>query len=227
MCGIVGLHLKNAALYPLVLMVVSMSSRGPDSTGSVLHDGDTMGGVKDVRPGETCARHGIVDRGGSPRASATPRTAAGGSMAHGRAMAGVAGGNPCPASAVLLATGLDGIDRGSDPGEQVTDDMFALSLDEMARRGIVHLPKTLDRALRNWSLATSCARRWRGCPAVTSSTTTPASSKPSSTPTTPACPSGRSTAISRSREPADRDIEERTPRKGGVSCYSLRQSLSD
>jgi len=51
MCGIVGLHLKNAALYPLVLMVVSMSSRGPDSTGSVLHDGDTMGGVKDADRG--------------------------------------------------------------------------------------------------------------------------------------------------------------------------------
>jgi hypothetical protein len=132
MCGIVGLHLKNAALYPLVLMVVSMSSRGPDSTGAVLHDGDTLGDVKDVRPGEICARHG---------------TAAGGSMAHGRAMAGVAGGNPCLASAVLLATGLDGIDRGLDPGEQVTDDMFAPSLDEVARRGIVHLPKTLDRAL--------------------------------------------------------------------------------
>jgi len=68
-------------------------------------------------------------------------------MAHGRVMAGVAGGNPCPASAVLHATGLDGIDRGSDPGQQVTDDMFALSLDEVARRGIVHLPRTLDRAL--------------------------------------------------------------------------------
>ncbi|HXV93020.1 MAG TPA: type III glutamate--ammonia ligase [Pseudonocardia sp.] len=55
--------------------------------------------------------------------------------------------NPYLASAVLLAAGLDGIDRGLDPGEQVTDDMFALSAEEVARRGIVHLPKTLDRAI--------------------------------------------------------------------------------
>jgi glutamine synthetase len=55
--------------------------------------------------------------------------------------------NPYLASAVLLAAGLDGIDRGLDPGEQVTDDMFALSAEEVARRGIVGLPKTLDRAL--------------------------------------------------------------------------------
>jgi glutamine synthetase len=55
--------------------------------------------------------------------------------------------NPYLASAVLLAAGLDGIDRGMDPGEQVTDDMFALGVEEVARRGIVHLPKTLDRAL--------------------------------------------------------------------------------
>jgi glutamine synthetase len=55
--------------------------------------------------------------------------------------------NPYLAAAVLLAAGLDGIDRGLDPGEQVTDDMFALGAEEVARRGIAHLPKTLDRAL--------------------------------------------------------------------------------
>ena len=55
--------------------------------------------------------------------------------------------NPYLAAVVLLAAGLDGIDRGMDPGEQVTDDMYALSVEEVARRGIVHLPKTLDRAL--------------------------------------------------------------------------------
>jgi methylamine---glutamate N-methyltransferase subunit A len=70
MCGIVGLRLKNAALYPrlgelLVPMLVSMSSRGPDSAGVALHNGDTMEVVKDVgRPAEICARHGIADRGG-------------------------------------------------------------------------------------------------------------------------------------------------------------------
>jgi glutamate synthase domain-containing protein 1 len=70
MCGIVGLHLKTAELYPrlgelLVPMLVSMSSRGPDSAGVALHNGDTMDVVKDVgRPEQICARHGIVDRGG-------------------------------------------------------------------------------------------------------------------------------------------------------------------
>jgi glutamine synthetase len=55
--------------------------------------------------------------------------------------------NPYLAAAVLLAAGLDGIDRGMDPGEQVTDDLYALSAEEVARRGIVALPKNLDRAL--------------------------------------------------------------------------------
>ena len=55
--------------------------------------------------------------------------------------------NPYLASAVLLAAGLDGIDRGLHPGEPVTDNLFALPLEEVARRGIQHLPKTLDRAI--------------------------------------------------------------------------------
>ena len=55
--------------------------------------------------------------------------------------------NPYLASAVLLAAGLDGIDRGLHPGEPVTDNLFALPLQEVARRGIQHLPKTLDRAI--------------------------------------------------------------------------------
>ncbi len=53
MCGIVGLHLKNAELHPrlgelLVPMLDCMSSRGPDSAGVALYDGDTMEVVKDV-----------------------------------------------------------------------------------------------------------------------------------------------------------------------------------
>ncbi|HZZ46247.1 MAG TPA: type III glutamate--ammonia ligase [Pseudonocardia sp.] len=55
--------------------------------------------------------------------------------------------NPYLASAVLLAGGLDGIDRGLDPGEPVTDNLFALSAAEVAHRGINHLPKNLDRAI--------------------------------------------------------------------------------
>ena len=62
MCGIVGLHPKNAELHPrlgklLVPMLVAVSSRGPDSTGVAVHDGDAMEVVKDVgRPAEISAR---------------------------------------------------------------------------------------------------------------------------------------------------------------------------
>lgn len=69
--------------------------------------------------------------------------------------------NPYLAATVLLATGLDGIDRGLDPGEQVTDDLFALSVEEAARRGIAQLPKTLDRALEEL-VADSVLRRALG-----------------------------------------------------------------
>jgi glutamine synthetase len=55
--------------------------------------------------------------------------------------------NPYLASVALLAAGLDGVDRDLHPGEQVTDNLFALSAEEVARRGIAHLPKTLDRAV--------------------------------------------------------------------------------
>lgn len=56
--------------------------------------------------------------------------------------------NPYLASAAMLAAGLDGIDRGLDPGDQVTDNLFALHPGEVAGRGITALPKTLDHAVR-------------------------------------------------------------------------------
>jgi glutamine synthetase len=55
--------------------------------------------------------------------------------------------NPYLAFATMLAAGLDGIDRELDPGEQVTDDLFALTPAQVAARGITQLPKTLDRAV--------------------------------------------------------------------------------
>jgi methylamine---glutamate N-methyltransferase subunit A len=70
MCGIVGLHLKAPDLYPrlgalLVPMLESMSSRGPDSAGIALYDGQGMEIVKDVgAPADICAEHGIARRGG-------------------------------------------------------------------------------------------------------------------------------------------------------------------
>jgi glutamine synthetase len=56
--------------------------------------------------------------------------------------------NPYLAHAALLAAGLDGIDRKLDPGESHGfENMYALQLAEVEERGIVMLPRTLDRAV--------------------------------------------------------------------------------
>jgi glutamine synthetase len=44
---------------------------------------------------------------------------------------------------VQLAAGLDGIDRGLDPGEPNRDNLHVLSAEEVASRGIRVLPPTL------------------------------------------------------------------------------------
>ncbi|MQA03219.1 MAG: type III glutamate--ammonia ligase [Streptosporangiales bacterium] len=72
------------------------------------------------------------------------RVPEGGRMEH-RGVDGSA--NPYLAFAGLLAAGLDGVDRGADPGEPVSDDLFALSGDEVAGRGIERLPATLLEAV--------------------------------------------------------------------------------
>lgn len=70
MCGIVGVHLKNPKLYPrlgelLVPMLEAMTTRGPDSAGVALYDGDTMDVIKDVGPPkDICEQHGVARRGG-------------------------------------------------------------------------------------------------------------------------------------------------------------------
>jgi glutamine synthetase len=51
--------------------------------------------------------------------------------------------NPYLALAAQLAAGLDGIDRGLDPGEPNTENLYALSAEEVARQGIKVLPPTL------------------------------------------------------------------------------------
>ncbi|MHA6794969.1 type III glutamate--ammonia ligase [Pseudonocardia bannensis] len=99
-------------------------------------------GVGAPQSGSTWAP-AYVAYGGNNR-SLMLRVPEGGRIEH-RGVDGSA--NPYLASAVLLAAGLDGVDRGLDPGEQVTDNLFALPAEEVARRGIVHLPKTLDRAI--------------------------------------------------------------------------------
>ena len=58
--------------------------------------------------------------------------------------------------------------------------------EEVARRGIGQLPEDARPGARRAGRGRGPAqRRWARCPAATSSTTTPASSRPSSTPTTP------------------------------------------
>lgn len=58
-----------------------------------------------------------------------------------------ASANPYLATAVLIAAGLDGIDRGLDPGPACTEDLFALSLSEIRQRGIPLLPQSLAEAV--------------------------------------------------------------------------------
>lgn len=58
-----------------------------------------------------------------------------------RAVDGAA--NPYLASTALLAAGLDGIDRGLDPGDPVNDNLYALTGDDVARRQIQSMPATL------------------------------------------------------------------------------------
>jgi len=51
--------------------------------------------------------------------------------------------NPYLAMAAQLAAGLDGIDRGLDPGEPNRDNLYVLPAEEVASRGIRSLPPTL------------------------------------------------------------------------------------
>jgi glutamine synthetase len=94
--------------------------------------------------------------------------------------------NPYLALAVQLAAGLDGIDRGLDPGEPNRDNLHVIPADEVARRGIRVLPPTLLHTRpASWSPTTSCARHWARRRAATTSTTTRRSSARSSRRGTP------------------------------------------
>ena len=57
-----------------------------------------------------------------------------------------ASANPYLATAALIAAGLDGIERGLDPGPATADDLFELSLPQIRGRGIPLLPQSLDQA---------------------------------------------------------------------------------
>jgi glutamine synthetase len=51
--------------------------------------------------------------------------------------------NPYLAATVVLAAGLDGIDRKLDPGEPNSDNLYSISYDELRSRGLETLPPNL------------------------------------------------------------------------------------
>ncbi len=51
--------------------------------------------------------------------------------------------NPYLALTVMLAAGLDGVDRELDPGEPNRDNLYSLSVEQIAERGIASMPPTL------------------------------------------------------------------------------------
>jgi glutamine synthetase len=57
-----------------------------------------------------------------------------------------ASANPYLATAALVAAGLDGIDRGLDPGPACTDDLFESPPERLRERGIGVLPQSLAAA---------------------------------------------------------------------------------
>jgi glutamine synthetase len=57
--------------------------------------------------------------------------------------------NPYLAFTAIAAAGLDGIDRGLDPGEPNRDDLFAVSPAELKARGVALMPPTLLHAVEN------------------------------------------------------------------------------
>lgn len=58
-----------------------------------------------------------------------------------------ASANPYLMLAGLIAAGLDGIERGLDPGPDCQDDLFELSLAQIRERGIALLPQSLAEAI--------------------------------------------------------------------------------
>ena len=58
-----------------------------------------------------------------------------------------ASANPYLATAALIAAGLDGIDRGLDPGPACTEDLFTWPLARIREHGIGLLPQSLPEAL--------------------------------------------------------------------------------
>ena len=56
--------------------------------------------------------------------------------------------NPYLGAALVLAAGLEGIRERLDPGEPHHDNLYELSEEQFAARGICELPRTLDEAVK-------------------------------------------------------------------------------
>lgn len=56
--------------------------------------------------------------------------------------------NPYLAFTVILAAGMDGIERSIDPPEAVEENLYRMSGEEKAKRGIVPLPHSLEQTIR-------------------------------------------------------------------------------
>ena len=57
--------------------------------------------------------------------------------------------NPYLAFAVILAAGLDGVDRGLEPPPEATDNIYAMSAEERRAIGITSLPESLVEAVQD------------------------------------------------------------------------------
>ena len=93
--------------------------------------------------------------------------------------------NPYLAMAAQLAAGLDGIDRGLDPGEPNRDNLHVLRPRRSPAGASGPCRRPCCTRPTSWSPTTCCARRWARRPTATTSTTTRRSSARSSMPGTP------------------------------------------
>jgi glutamine synthetase len=55
--------------------------------------------------------------------------------------------NPYLTAALMLAAGLEGIERGADPGDPIDVNMYNLSDAELRENGVRTLPRTLGEAI--------------------------------------------------------------------------------
>ena len=102
--------------------------------------------------------------------------------------------NPYLAATVMLAAGLDGIERELDPGDRTPRTCSSSDETERKKQGIEVLPANLLDATRELEATRLCGQRWEARGPGTTSTTTSASSGASGGPLTSRSPSGSSIA---------------------------------